>query len=153
MVGGGGLLDGFVVGVGCGGLMDGSVAVMVLGGLICSCGFRIAGLVGWLVWLVIVGWGFRLQGIFWVSMFWLVKVVGFVKAIDQKCRAQWCGLGLGLGLCFGLLLLCLFQIFGFVFFMWIWWFFWIYEFDFLEVLMEDKDFEWIFACLFAKKMH
>ena len=151
MVGGGGLLDGFVVGVGCGGLMDWSVAVMVLGGLICSCGFRIAGLVGWLVWLVIVGWGFRLQGIFWVSIFWLVKVVGFVKAIDQKCRAQWCGLGLGLG--FGLLLLCLFQIFGFVFFVWIWWFFWIYEFDFLEVLMEDKDFEWIFACLFAKKMH
>ena len=151
MVGGGGLLDGFVVGVGCGGLMDGSVAMMVLGGLICSCGFRIAGLVGWLVWLVTVGWGFRLQGIFWVSMFWLVKVVGFVKAIDQKCRAQWCGLGLGLG--FRLLLLCLFQIFGFVFFVWIWWFFWIYGFDFLEVLMEDKDFEWIFACLFAKKMH
>ena len=114
--------------------------------------------IGWLVcwsdWWLLVGLivvlGFRLQGIFWVSMFWLVRFVGFEKAIDQKCKAQWCGLGLGLG--FGLLLLCLFQISGFVFFVWIWWFFWIYGFDFLEILMEDKDFEWIFACLFAKKM-
>ena len=45
-----------------------------------------------------------------------------------------------------------FWIFFFFFFMWIGLFFKVYGLDLLEVSVEDRDFEWIFACLFAKKM-
>ena len=41
------------------------MTVVVTGGLICSCGFQIAGVVGWLVVGFVVGLGFELQGIFW----------------------------------------------------------------------------------------
>jgi len=82
VVGEGGSLDGFVVGVGSNYLMDWSATMVVIGGLICSCGIQIAGLVGWLVRSATIGWvccWFRLQ----IAKYFLC----FEEAIDQKCRA------------------------------------------------------------------
>ena len=65
------------------------MTVVVTGGLICSCGFQIIGVVGWLVVGFVVGLGFELQGIFWVSMRRLTK-----NAEHNNVR-----LGFGLLLC------------------------------------------------------
>ena len=89
--------------------------MVVTGGLICSCGFQIIGVIGWLVKSVIIGW-----------------------------VCCWLGLRIAryfLG--FELLLVFILNFWGFFFFFFHvdFNFFWVYRFDFLEDSVEERDFE------------